>query len=271
MIEITWALAYLILGGFVGFFAGLLGIGGGGIMVPILTTMFVMQGFGGVGGEHVVHMALSTSMASIILTSVSSLRAHHKHGAVLWPVVRTITPGILLGTFGATFIASMASSQALAIFFVCFMSYVAIQMLMNVKPKPHRELPGPLGMSLAGLGIGGISALVAIGGATVSVPFMTWCNVRIQNAIATASAIGFPIAVSGTIGYFISGLSAEGMPAGSIGYIYLPAVVLISAVSYFTAPIGAGLAHRLPVATLKKVFAGLIVFLCVRMLLSIFG
>ena len=112
---------------------------------------------------------------------------------------------------------------------------------------------------------------MAIGGATVSVPFMTWCNVRIQNAIATASAIGFPIAVSGTIGYFLNGLSAEGMPPGSVGYIYLPAVVLISIVSYFTAPIGAKLAHRLPVATLKKVFAGLIVFLCVRMLLSIFG
>lgn len=271
MIALSWALAYLILGGFVGFFAGLLGVGGGGIMVPVLTTMFVMQNFGGSGGEHVVHMALSTSMAAILITSISSLRAHHKHGAVLWPVVRTITPGILLGTFGATFIASMASSRALAIFFVCFMSYVAVQMLINRKPQPNRELPGPVGLTAAGLGIGGISALVAIGGATISVPFMTWCNVRIQNAIATAAAIGFPIAVAGTIGYFFNGLSAQGMPPGSVGYIYLPAVVLISLVSYFTAPIGAKLAHSLPVATLKKVFAGLIVFLCIRMLISIFG
>ena len=249
-------------------FAGLLGIGGGGIMVPVLTTLFVMQGFG--GEQHVVHMALSTSMASIIITSISSLRAHHSHGAVLWPVVKTITPGILAGTFGAAFIASMASSKALAIFFVCFMTYVAVQMILNVKPKPHRELPGPVGMTAAGLGIGGISALVAIGGATVSVPFMTWCNVRIQNAIGTASAIGFPIAISGTIGYLVSGIGAENMPPLTLGYIYLPAVILISSISYFTAPMGARLTHSLPVSTIKKVFAGLIVFLCVRMLLSVF-
>lgn len=268
MIAIEWIAAYFVLGAIVGFFAGLLGIGGGGIMVPVLTTMFVMQGFG--GEQHVVHMALSTSMASIILTSISSLRAHHSHNAVIWPVVKTITPGILLGTFGAAFIASMASSRALAIFFVCFMSYVAIQMILNIKPKPHRELPGPAGLTLAGLGIGGISALVAIGGAAVSVPFMTWCNIKIQKAIGTASAIGFPIAVSGTVGYLISGYGADNMPPMTLGYIYLPAVVLISSVSYFTAPIGAKLAHSLPVATLKKVFAGLIVFLCIRMLQAIF-
>ena len=267
MIDIQWALAYAVLGGFVGFFAGLLGIGGGGIMVPVLTTMFVMQNF---GDQHVVHMALSTSMASIIITAISSLRAHHRHGAVLWPVVKTITPGILAGTFGAAFIASQASSHALAIFFACFMAYVALQMLLNVKPKPHRNLPGPLGLSLAGLGIGGISALVAIGGASVSVPFMTWCNVRIQNAIGTASAIGLPIAVSGTIGYLISGWGAQNMPPYTLGYIYFPAVILMSAVSYFTAPIGAGLAHKLPVATLKKIFAGLLILLCLRMLRAIF-
>ncbi|HBR98847.1 MAG TPA: hypothetical protein DD979_15950 [Gammaproteobacteria bacterium] len=266
--EPQWIAAYLALGGVVGFFAGLLGVGGGGIMVPMLTTFFVIQDFG--GDRHTVHMALSTSMASIIVTSISSLRAHHRHGAVLWPSVRTLTPAILIGAFGATFVAAMASSKALAVFFVCFMSVVSVQMLLNAKPKPHRDLPGRVGLSLAGLVIGIISSLVAIGGATLTVPFLTWCNVRIQHAIGTAAALGFPIAIAGTLGYFLSGLNAQGMPPGSIGYIYLPAVVLISSSSYFTAPMGARLAHSLPVATLKKVFAGLIVLLCIRMLQSIF-
>lgn len=267
MIELQWAISYGSLGLFVGFFAGLLGVGGGGIMVPILTSMFVMQGY---AGDHVVHMALSTSMASIVITSISNLRAHHSHGAVMWPVVKSITPGILIGTFGATFIASMASTETLAIIFVGFMSYVAVQLLINTKPKPSRQLPAPLGMTIAGLAIGAISALVAIGGASVSVPFMTWCNVKIQKAIGTAAAIGFPIAVSGTIGYFISGRNATDMPDYSLGYIYLPAAILVSFASIFTVPIGAKLAHSLPVATLKKVFAGLIVLLCLRMLQAIF-
>ena len=140
----VWWLAYPLLGAFVGFFAGLLGVGGGGIMVPMLTTLFVAQGF---PPENLVHMALGTSMAAIVATSVSSLRSHHRHGAVLWKVVRFITPGILIGTFGATFIASHVPSRPLAIFFVCFMAYVSVQMLLNVKPKPSRDLPGALGMT----------------------------------------------------------------------------------------------------------------------------
>lgn len=267
MIELHWAISYGALGLFVGFFAGLLGVGGGGIMVPVLTSMFVMQGF---ADDHVVHMALSTSMASIVVTSISSLRAHHGHGAVMWPIVRSITPGILLGTFGATFIAAMASTQTLAIFFVVFMSYVAVQLLIGAKPKATRDLPAPLGMTIVGIFIGIVSALVAIGGAAVSVPFMTWCNVKIQHAIGTAAAIGFPIAIAGTLGYFISGLNATNMPDYSLGYVYLPAVLLISSASIFTVPLGARLAHSLPVTTLKKVFAGLIALLCLRMLQAVF-
>ncbi|NTV09611.1 MAG: sulfite exporter TauE/SafE family protein, partial [Zoogloea sp.] len=197
---IEWWLAYLALGGCVGFFAGLLGVGGGGIMVPMLTTLFAAQGF---PQTHLVHLALGTSMAAIVLTSIASLRAHHRHGAVLWPVVRAITPGILAGTFGATFIAAGVSTRPLAIFFSCFMAYVATQMLLNIKPKPSRELPRPLTISAVGLGIGGISALVAIGGGSLSVPFMTWCNVKMQNAIGTSAAIGLPIALAGTLGYLV--------------------------------------------------------------------
>lgn len=263
-----WWLAYPVLGAVVGFFAGLLGVGGGGIMVPMLTTLFLAQGF---PLAQVVHMALGTSMAAIVMTSVSSLRAHHRHGAVRWDVVRRITPGILLGTFGGTFIASRVDTAGLAVFFVVFMGYVSIQMLLNIKPKPTRELPGTAGMSAAGLLIGGVSALVAIGGGSLSVPFMTWCNVKVQNAIGTSAAIGLPIALAGTVGYLVNGWNAVGTPPLTLGYVYLPALVFVSLVSMATAPYGARLAHRLPVATLKKVFAGVLMLLCAKMLHSIFA
>lgn len=266
MMEPEWILAYLALGAAVGFVAGLLGVGGGAIMVPILTTLFVTQGF---PVERIVHMALATSLASIIITSVSSLRAHHAHGAVLWPVFWRITPGILMGTFSATFLASYISSRGLAIFFTVFMAYVALQMFLNIKPRPARQLPGAVGLSAVGVGIGGISALVAIGGGSLSVPFMTWCNVQVQRAIGTSAAIGLPIAVAGTTGYLVSGWGTGGLPAYTLGYVYLPAVLLISVVSYATAPVGARLAHRLPVSQLKKIFAVMVLLLAAKMIHSL--
>ena len=144
-------------------------------------------------------------------------------------------------------------------------------MLLNIKPKPHRELPGPLGLSAVGLGIGGISALVAIGGGTMSVPFMTWCNVKAQHAIGTSAAIGLPIALAGTLGYIVNGWAYPGLPGGTFGFIYLPGLALVIAVSMLTAPMGAKLAHRLPVATLKRIFAGVLVLLVAKMLWSVFG
>jgi len=265
---IEWLIAYLLLGALVGIFAGLLGVGGGGIMVPLLTAMFAAQG---VGSEHLVHLALGTSMAAIVLTSISSLRAHHAHGAVRWDIVRAIAPGVLLGTFAGTFVASRVPTQPLAIFFACFMAYVSLQMILNVKPKPSRNLPGAAGMAGVGTGIGIISALVAIGGGSLSVPFMTWCNVKMQNAIGTSAAIGLPIALAGALGYLINGWGSAGLPDWSFGYVYLPAFLLISSVSFLTAPLGARLAHRLPVATLKKIFAGVLILLSAKMLHTVFG
>jgi len=266
--SLEWLAAYLALGAFVGFFAGLLGVGGGGIMVPVLTTMFAAQGF---PREHMVHLALGTSMAAIVLTSVSSLRAHHAHGAVRWDIVKGITPGVLLGTFGGTFIASTAPTRPLAIFFGCFMAYVSLQMILNVKPKPSRDLPGKTGLAGVGAGIGLVSALVAIGGGSLSVPFMTWCNVKMQNAIGTSAAIGLPIALAGALGYLINGWNVDGLPSLTLGYVFVPALIAISSVSMFTAPLGAKLAHRLPVATLKKIFAGVLILLSAKMLHTVFG
>jgi uncharacterized membrane protein YfcA len=262
-----WLIGYLALGAVAGFFAGLLGVGGGAIMVPVLALMFAAQGF---PETHLMHLALGTSMAAIVFTSISSLRAHHAHGAVQWPIVRTIAPGILLGTFLGAQLASVMPTRPLAIFFTVFMSYVAFQMLANIKPKPSRQLPGKLGMFLVGSGIGAISALVAIGGGSLSVPFMTWCNVRMHQAIGTSAAIGLPIAVAGTIGYLVGGDGATGLPAGSFGYIHLPALAACVVMSMLTAPLGARAAHRLPVPALKKIFAGVILLLLAKMVHGLF-
>jgi uncharacterized protein len=263
----TWLLGYLALGAVAGFFAGLLGVGGGAIIVPVLALMFAAQGF---PGEHLMHLALGTSMAAIVFTSISSLRAHHQHGAVQWTIVKAITPGILLGTFAGAQLASLIPTRPLAIFFTVFMCYVAFQMLANIKPKPSRQLPGSLGMAIVGGGIGAISALVAIGGGSLSVPFMTWCNVKMHHAIGTSAAIGLPIAMAGTAGYLVGGAEATGLPSGSFGYIYLPALLAGVAASMLTAPLGARAAHRLPVATLKKVFAGVILLLLAKMVHGLF-
>jgi uncharacterized membrane protein YfcA len=262
-----WYIGYLVLGAVAGFFAGLLGVGGGAIMVPVLALMFAAQGF---PADHLMHLALGTSMAAIVFTSISSLRAHHAHGAVLWPIVWAIAPGILIGTFAGAQLASAMPTRPLALFFTVFMSYVAFQMLANIKPKPARQLPGSLGMFLVGGGIGAISALVAIGGGSLSVPFMTWCNVKMHNAIGTSAAIGLPIAAAGTAGFLVGGSGASGLPAGSFGYIYLPALAACVAMSMLTAPVGAKAAHRLPVATLKKIFAGVILLLLAKMVHGLF-
>ena len=261
---LPWIFSYLALGLFAGLLAGMLGIGGGLVLVPALAMMFSAQGL--FPASDVLHMALGTSMSSIIFTAAASLRAHNSHGAVLWKVVATITPGILLGTLAGTLLAARIPTRPLAIFFALFVCLVALQMGMNLKPRPTRQLPGPWGIGGVGIGIGTLSSLVAIGGGALTVPFLTWCNVRIQQAIGTSAAVGLPIALGGTAGYIFNGWHAAGLPAGSLGYVYLPAVAVLVAGSMVTAPLGARLAHRLPVATLKRIFAGLLVLLAGKML-----
>lgn len=266
MLDPEWIAGFLLLGSFVGFMAGLLGIGGGGIMVPALTSIFLSQG---VPVEKVVHLALGTSMASIIATSLSSLRAHHANRGVLWPVVREMTPGIIIGTFLSTFLARYISSVHLAMFFALFMSAVAIQMFLNKKPKANRELSGGLGFFAAGSGIGAVSALVSIGGGSLTVPFLTWQNIEIRKAIGTSAAIGLPISIAGTLGYLINGWGHAAASSYAFGFVYLPAVLLISLASVFTAPLGVKMVHKLPVAVLKKIFALLLVLLGLKMLFSV--
>ena len=264
--SIEFLLAYLFLGTFVGFMAGLFGIGGGGIMVPILTSLFLVQG---VSIENVVHLALGTSMASIIITSFSSMRAHNNKNNVSWKIVKAMSIGILTGTFLATFIASKISSIYLALFFMLFMAYISIQMFLNKKPNPHRNLAGRKGLFLAGNIIGAISALVSIGGGSLTVPYLTWSNIELKKAIGTSAAIGLPISIAGTLGYLINGWDNSSIENYTFGFVYLPAVFLISITSYFTAPYGATLATKLPVSKLKKLFAVLLAMLSIKMFLTI--
>ena len=267
MPSLSFMLAYLVFGAVAGVIAGLLGVGGGIVVVPALFWFFTAQGF---SPDIIMQMALGTSLAAIMFTSISSLRAHHRRGAVLWPIVKAITPGILIGTFAGSCVAAKLPTGFLKGFFVCFLYYVAIQMLLNIKPKASRQIPGQTGMFGAGFGIGAVSSLVGIGGGTLSVPFMVWCNIAMHTAVGTSAAIGFPIALAGTVGYVVNGLGAANLPPLSFGYIYLPALVGVAAVSILTAPYGAKLAHKLPVPTLKRFFALFVLAMATRMLWGMF-
>jgi len=266
---ISWFPAYLALGAFAGFFAGMLGIGGGLVMVPLLTMIFSAQTAFPTG--EVLHIALGTSMAAIIFTSFASLRTHHQHGAVLWNVVSAITPGILLGTLVGALLASKVPVKALGLFFTGFVCLVAAQMAFNLKPKPSRTLPGYGGIAATGFGIGALSALVAIGGGSMTVPFLTWCNVRVQQAIGTSAAVGLPIAVGGTAGYLYNGWNVPELPVGSLGFVYLPALVGMVLASMLTARLGARIAHRLPIMTLRRLFSAVLILMAVKMLWGLFA
>ena len=242
----------LALGTVTGFLAGLLGIGGGMIMVPFITFILDAKGF---PAEHAVKMAIATSLATICFTSLSSVRAHHQRGAVLWPVALALAPGIVVGGLVGAQVAVALSGKVLSVLFALFIGFSATQMLLDRKPKPTRTLPGTGGLFGVGGLIGFLSSLVGAGGAFISVPFMTWCNVKIHNAVGTSAALGFPIALAGTLGYIWAGIGLPQMPWGSVGYLYLPALVIISAASVTLAPIGASAAHRMDIKPLKRVFA----------------
>ncbi len=253
-----------VLGLGTGFLAGLLGIGGGMVLVPFLTFILTDRG---VDADLAVKMAIATSMATIIFTSISSVRAHHKRGAVRWEIVKGLAPGIVLGAAIATLgVFALLKGSWLALFFAVFVGFSATQMLLDKKPKPTRTLPGTPGLLGAGGVIGFLSGLVGAGGGFVSVPFMTWCNVSIHNAVATSAALGFPIALANAVGYVFSGLGAQHLPAGSLGYIYLPALAVIATASVLMAPLGVKAAHALPVKALKRVFAGILYLLAAYML-----
>ncbi len=261
--EFNLIVAFLAMGAATGFAAGLLGVGGGMLLVPFMTMMLTLYHF---PVELIVHMAIATSLSTIMFTSLSSVRAHHSRGAVLWPVVKLLAPGILIGSWIGPWIGTQLNSSGLALFFAVFVGLSATQMLLDKKPAATRELPQSAGMLAAGSVIGVLSGLVGAGGGFVSVPFMTWCNVKIHNAVATSAALGFPIALAGTLSNIYFGWNIPDLPPGALGYIYLPALLVVSLASVTTAPLGAKVAHALPVKSLKKVFAIILYLLAAYML-----
>ncbi len=262
-----WWWAYLALGAFVGFFSGLLGIGGGSVMVPVLTFIFAGKQL---APNHVVHIALGTAMATILFTSASSVISHHRRHAVKWRILRALVPGVVVGTFSGALLAGRLNMLVLGILFAAVVYFTATQLLLDIKPKAERSMPGTAGMWLAGGVIGALSSLAALAGAALTVPFLVGRNVRVHEAIGTAAAVGWPLAFAGTVGYVVSGIGAAGLPEHSVGFVYLPAVFWIVIASVIVAPLGASVAHRTQGGVLKRIFAVLLYALATRMLWSLF-
>lgn len=256
-------LLYLLLGAAAGVLAGLFGVGGGLVIVPVLVWVFAGVGIDGAVG---MHLAIGTSLATIVFTSIASVRAHHRRGAVLWPAFARLAPGIVVGAWFGAAIAGALPSAALRQVFGIFELTVAAQMALDLRPAPHRSLPGPFGMAMAGAVIGTVSAIVGIGGGTLTVPFLAWCNVAMKRAVATSAAAGLPIALAGATGFLVAGWGEPALPAGSSGYLYWPALAGVVAASMWVAPFGARLAHSLPGPLLKRIFAGFLALLGAAML-----
>ncbi len=254
----------LALGVVAGFLAGLLGVGGGMMMVPFMTAIL---GNRGVPLSLAVKMAIATSMATILFTSLSSLRAHHRLGAVRWPLVRGLAPGIVLGGLASGAGAfAVLKGQGLALFFAAFIGWTALKMFRDRKPQPGRDMPGWPGQTAVGAGIGFVSGLLGAGGAFLSVPFMVWCNVPIRHAVGTSAALGFPIALAATTGYVIGGWQLPPALPGAFGYLYLPALVVVATASVTMAPLGARVAQRIETRVLRRLFALLLLGLAGYML-----
>ena len=265
--NMDWWWAYLAVGVFVGFFSGLLGIGGGAAMVPLLAFIFAAKGF---AAQYVVHLALGTCVAAILFTAVSSVRSHHRHRAVNWDILRRLFPGVVVGALAGAALARFLNARLLAIMFTALVYYAATLMLIERKPRPRQEAAGGAGMWGMGGIVGLFSVLTATGGAAMVVTYLVRRNIPVHEAIGTASAAGLCLAFAGTIGYVVSGTTAAGLPSLSVGFVYLPALAWIVVASMLLAPVGAAVAHRTPGRTLRRVFAFVLFALATSMLLRFF-
>ncbi|TBU96128.1 sulfite exporter TauE/SafE family protein [Phytopseudomonas dryadis] len=257
-------LIYILLGAAAGLLAGLFGVGGGMIIVPVLVFSFTAQGF---DSAVLTHMAVGTSLATILFTSINAVREHHRRGAVRWGLFVWLTLGIVLGSALGALTAESIDGQLLQKIIGVFALCVALQLGLDLKPRAVRDVPGRPALSVAGVVIGWASAIIGIGGGSLTVPFLTWRGVSVQQAVATSSACGWPIAAAGALSYLWLGWGGERLPEWSLGYVYLPALLGIALTSVFFARTGARLAHRLSPRLLKRLFALLLVAVGLHFLL----
>lgn len=258
-------LTYLFVGAIAGVLAGLLGVGGGLVLVPVLAYLLPSQG---VSNDIVMHVALGTSLATIIVTSLSSIRAHKKRDSVRWEIVKQLAPGIIIGAFIGGWIADLLSTTVLQKYFGLFAIVIGAKMALNRPPKIARQLGSNTALTFSGGIIGVISSLAGIGGGSLTVPYLVRHQIPMVKAVGTSSACGLPIAVAGATGYLWSGWGNALLPAWSTGYLYWPAIIAICAASYFCAPIGAWLAHKLPVKVLKRIFSSFLICIGIFLLIK---
>lgn len=258
-------LVFLLTGAAAGLLAGLFGVGGGLIVVPALA--FILPGLG-TSPAVVMHSAIGTSLAVIGLTGISSTRSHHRRGGVLWPVFWKLAPGIVVGSLIGATVAHLVSSEVLKRCVGFGALLIAIQMLIDATPKATRSTPGALGLGVVGTLIGGLSALIGIGGGSLTVPYLNACNIDMRRAVGTSAACGIPIAWAGAVGFAVNGWGVPGLAPWSLGYVDLAAFAGIASMSVFTAPLGARLAHGLPPKLLKRAFALFLAGISARMLLG---
>lgn len=259
-------ISLLIVGVIAGLLAGLLGVGGGVVIVPALV--WVLGPHTDIPTTHLMHIAVGTSLATIVFTSVSSIIAHHRRGAVQWNIVWQLAPGIIVGAMLGAAIADVMPNTVLKTFFALFLLVISIQLGFGIQFGSQRQLPNWLGMNLVASIIGTISGIVGVGGGSLTVPFLAACQISIRHAVATSAACGFPIAVSGTLGFILLGWQEVGLPKWSTGYVYWPAFLAIVPTSLLFAPLGAKLTHILPVNVLKKFFALFLVAMSIKMLME---
>lgn len=256
-------LAFPLVGIVAGTLAGMFGIGGGIVVVPALYFFFAQIG---IEVDYRIHLAIGSSLAIIVFTSISSVIAHHRRGAVIWPAVFRLGPGITIGGLLGAALAHALTFAALRTAFGLLVVIIALYIVLGYRPPAQRALPGFAGSTVAGIGIGIVSALAGIGGGVMTNPLLLWCGATMRAAVATAAACTFPVAVAGALGFMISGWRATAEVAGATGYIFWPAVAGIAAGSMLTAPLGARIAHSVPVRGLRRAFAVLLVLVGIRML-----
>lgn len=255
-------LAFLLTGLLAGYLAGFLGIGGGFVVVPALTWLFLQNPE---TAPFAVHMAVATSLGTMLVTSLSSILAHHRRRAIRWPLVRALAPGLVAGAVLGALLADRLDGAALVRVVGVFAFLAGLQLILGRKPSGEKPLPGQPAVSLVGLVIGGISSLIGIGGGALTGPWQMWHGVRAQNAVATSAACGYPIAIAGSLAFVVLGLNS-GLPAGALGYVHLPAFAGIAVASAVAAPLGAATVHRLPPATVRRLFGGFLLLVGLRML-----